>query len=140
MTTAVVYVQRCMVVLAIFLCYFHIRGEKLPDEVDCEKHPFHIACRGSMSRKRTMFPNIYRLGCDGSEGNVNCIRELEERHRIPYSSSSLSKLLMSLLDNDLQRDSTYSARHKPRNNEIDERRLPLMQNFLSELDSSDANY
>ncbi|XP_031839910.1 uncharacterized protein LOC116430229 [Nomia melanderi] len=135
MTTAVVYIQRCMVILAIFLCYFHVRGD-----VDCELYPFHQSCRGSMSRKRAMFPTLYALGCDGSKGNVNCIREFEERRRLPFIPFSKSKLLMSLLDNDLQKDAMYTAHHKQRNNEMDERRLPFMENFLSELEPSDTNY
>ncbi|XP_015434013.1 PREDICTED: uncharacterized protein LOC107189851 isoform X2 [Dufourea novaeangliae] len=127
MTTAVVYIQRCIVVLAILLCYFHVRGER----VDCE---------GTMSRKRAMFPTIYGSGCDGSKGNVNCIREFEDRHRIPYIPLSKSRLLITLLDNDPPKDATYMGRHRQRNNEMDERRPPLMENFLSELESSDSNY
>ncbi|XP_043253218.1 uncharacterized protein LOC122397844 [Colletes gigas] len=136
MTTAVVYIQRCIVLFAIFLCYFHVQGES----VDCELYPFHHTCRGTMSRKRAMFPILYGSGCDGSKGSLNCIREFEDRRRIPYVPLSKSRFLIALLDNDLPKDVTYSARHKQRNNDMDERRLPLMETFLSELESSDSNY
>ncbi|CAK9804912.1 hypothetical protein ANTQUA_LOCUS4289 [Anthophora quadrimaculata] len=134
MTTAVVLVQRCMIIFAILLCYFHVRSES----VDCELYPFHHTCRGTMSRKRAMFPIMYGSGCDGDKRNINCIREFEERHRIPYIPLSKSKLLIALLDDDLQKDIARSTRHKSRNDQMDERKSALMENFLTELESSDA--
>ncbi|XP_053975277.1 uncharacterized protein LOC128888173 [Hylaeus anthracinus] len=135
MTTVVAFIQRCMIVVAIFLCYFYVQGEN----VDCELYPFHQTCRGTMSRKRATFPILYRSGCDGSKGGLNCLREYEDKARIAYVPLSKSKLLIALLDNDLPKDVTYTARHRQRNNVMDERR-PLMENFLSELESSDINY
>ncbi|XP_076176165.1 uncharacterized protein LOC143151170 isoform X2 [Ptiloglossa arizonensis] len=131
-----IFIQRCMVVLAILLCYFHVQSES----VDCEMYPFHQTCRGTMSRKRAMFPILYGSGCDGSKGSLNCIREFEGRHHIPYVPLSKSRFLIALLDNDMPKDVTYTAHHRQRNNEMDERRSPQMENFLSELESSDSNY
>lgn len=85
-----------------------------------------------------MFPFTYGSECEGNEGTINCIRELEERRRTyPYITLSKSKLLTALLNNDLQKDIARSARHKLRNDELDERKA-LMENFLSELESSDS--
>ncbi|XP_033177428.1 uncharacterized protein LOC100742790 isoform X1 [Bombus impatiens] len=137
-TIVVAYIQRCMIIFAILLCYFHVRSER-SESVNCEAFPYHQMCRGSMSRKRAMFPIMYGLGCEGSEGNINCIKEFEERHRIPYIPLSKSKLLIALLDDDLQKDITRSARHKLRNDEMNKRKPSIIENFLSELDSSD-NY
>ncbi|XP_060817738.1 uncharacterized protein LOC132908097 [Bombus pascuorum] len=138
MVTVVAYIQRCMIIFAILICYFHVRSVH-SESVNCEAFPYHQMCRGSMSRKRAMFPIMYGLGCEGNEGNVNCIKEFEERHRIPYIPLSKSKLLIALLDDDLQKDITRSARHKLRNNEMNKRKPSIVENFLSELDSSD-NY
>lgn len=60
-------------------------------------YPFHHTCRGTMSRKRAMFPIIYE-GCDGSKGNINCIKEFEEARRVPYVPLSKSRFLIALLD------------------------------------------
>ncbi|CAL7937074.1 unnamed protein product [Xylocopa violacea] len=135
MATVVVFIQRCMIIAAFLLCYFHVRSA----DINCELYPFHHTCRGTMSRKRAMFPIMYGSGCEGNEGNINCLREFEERHRIiPYTPLSKSKLLISLLDNDLQKNILRSVRHKLKNDEMDERKLTLMENFLSELESSDS--
>ncbi|XP_012136588.1 uncharacterized protein LOC100874840 isoform X2 [Megachile rotundata] len=129
------FIQRCMVILAIFLCYFHVRSES----VDCEMYPFHHTCRGTMSRKRAMFPTMFSAGCDENKPSLNCIREFEERQRIPYIPLSKSRLLVALLNNNFQKEMARSTHHKQRNNEMDERTPPLMDSFLSELESSD-NY
>ena len=50
-----------------------------------------------MSRKRAMFPIIYE-GCEGSKGNINCVKEFEEARRVPYVPLSKSRLLIALLD------------------------------------------
>lgn len=51
-----------------------------------------------MSRKRAMFPIIYE-GCEGSKGNINCVKEFEEARRVPYVVPlSKSRLLIALLD------------------------------------------
>ncbi|XP_043528616.1 uncharacterized protein LOC122538522 isoform X2 [Frieseomelitta varia] len=122
-----------MIIFAILLCYFHVRSEG----VDCELYPFHHTCRGTMSRKRAMFPIIYE-GCEGSKGNINCVKEFEEARRIPYVPLSKSRLLIALLDDDLQKDITRSVRHKLRSDEMNKRKPALMENFLSELESSDT--
>lgn len=85
-----------------------------------------------------MIPIMYGTGCEDSKGNINCIQEFEERHRIPYFPIPKSKLLIALLDNDLQKDITRSARRKLRSEEQDERKPTLMEKFLSELESSDS--
>ncbi|KAK9300216.1 hypothetical protein QLX08_006991 [Tetragonisca angustula] len=133
MATPVVLIQRCMIIFAILLCYFHVRSEG----VDCELYPFHHTCRGTMSRKRAMFPIIYE-GCEGSKGNINCVKEFEEARRVPYVPLSKSRLLIALLDDDLQKDITRSVRHKLRSDEMNRRKPALMENFLSELESSDT--
>lgn len=61
-------------------------------------YPFHHTCRGTMSRKRAMFPIMYGSGCEESKGNINCIKEFEEKHHIAYIPLSKSKLLIALLD------------------------------------------
>lgn len=136
MRTAVVFIQRCIVILALFLCYFHVRGAS----VDCEMYPFHHTCRGTMSRKRAMFPIVYGSGCDGNKGSLNCIRELEDRRRVSFVPWSKSKLFLTLFNNDLSKDVKYATRHRQRNSDMDERRPPLMENFLTELESSDNDY
>lgn len=67
-------------------------------------YPFHHTCRGTMSRKRAMFPILYGSGCESGKGNINCIKEFEETHRIPYIPLSKSKLLIALLS-----DVSYAA-------------------------------
>lgn len=85
-----------------------------------------------------MFQIPYGSECEGNEATISCIRELEERRRAyPYVTLSKSKLLTALLNNDLQKDIARSARHKSRNDELDERKA-LVENFLSELESSDS--
>ncbi|XP_034196507.1 uncharacterized protein LOC117612012 isoform X2 [Osmia lignaria lignaria] len=135
MTTAVVFIQRCIVVLAIILCYFQVRSEG----VDCQAYPFHRLCRGTMTKKRAMFPTAFSSGCDDNNVNINCIREFEEQQHFPYLPLSKSRLLVALLNNNLQKDITRLSRHKGRNNEMDEQTPPLIDSFLSELESSD-NY
>ncbi|XP_006622882.1 uncharacterized protein LOC122719433 [Apis laboriosa] len=135
MATAVIFIQRCMIIVAILLCYFHVQSES----VNCELYPFHHTCRGTMSRKRAMFPIVYGSGCEENKGNINCIKEFEEKHHIAYIPLSKSKLLIALLDDDLRKDITRSIRHKLRNDEMIKQNSALMENFLSQLDSSD-NY
>lgn len=87
-----------------------------------------------------MLPIVYGSGCDGSKGNLNCIRELEDRHRISYVPWSKSRLFLTLFDNDLSKDVKYTARHRQGSNDIGGRRPPLLENFLSELESADNDY
>ena len=80
----------------------HILNEKyeqyyIPLTYPRRLYPFHHTCRGTMSRKRAMFPIIYE-GCEGSKGNINCAKELEEARRISYVPLSKSRLLIALLD------------------------------------------
>ncbi|PBC34231.1 hypothetical protein APICC_02830 [Apis cerana cerana] len=102
-------------------------------------YPFHHTCRGTMSRKRAMFPIVYASECEESKGNINCIKEFEEKHHVAYIPLSKSKLLIALLNDDLRKDITRSIRHKLRNDEMIKQNSALMENFLSQLDSSD-NY
>ena len=87
-----------------------------------------------------MLPIVYGSGCDGSKGNLNCIRELEDRHRISYVPWSKSRLFLTLFDNDLSKDVKYTPRHRQGSNDIGGRRPPLLENFLSELESADNDY
>lgn len=51
-----------------------------------------------MSRKRAMFPIVYASECEESKGNINCIKEFEEKHHVAYIPLSKSKLLIALLN------------------------------------------
>lgn len=89
-----------------------------------------------MSRKRAMFPNTYGSGCDGNKGNLNCIREFEEKPRTSYTPLSKSKLLITLL-NDVSNSiaiSTDATRrvenHANKIREISLTNIPLIETFI----------
>ncbi|KAG7207140.1 hypothetical protein KM043_001012 [Ampulex compressa] len=155
MTKNAAFIQGCIVIFAVLLCYVRTQDmeRKKRAEVNCERQPYHYTCRGKMSRKRAMATRFMQeLECEDADQDFGCIKfnlpgEVQRHGR--HGPLSKSKLWIGLLNDisDLQRDARLheangieqEAQRETSSEDraivYDRQRVPMLEALLSRLES-----